>query len=88
VTSLEKALSILELVLDQGLDFSITEISQKLGMGKGTVHRKIQIFISQFGRHLRLSCGLRGVGKHRWVEEKVSAHSYKTETTNCLPLKT
>jgi len=39
VTSLEKALSILELVLDQGRDLSITEISQKLGMGKGTVHR-------------------------------------------------
>jgi DNA-binding IclR family transcriptional regulator len=39
VTSLEKALSILELVLDQGRDLSITEISEKLGMGKGTVHR-------------------------------------------------
>lgn len=39
MTSLEKALSILELVLDQGRDLSITEISQKLGMGKGTVHR-------------------------------------------------
>ncbi|MGZ3523508.1 MAG: helix-turn-helix domain-containing protein, partial [Thermodesulfobacteriota bacterium] len=39
MTSLEKALSILELVLDQDRDLSITEISQKLGMGKGTVHR-------------------------------------------------
>jgi len=39
VTSLDKALSILELVLDQDRDLSITEISQKLGMGKGTVHR-------------------------------------------------
>ena len=39
VTSLEKALSILELVLDQNRALSITEISQKLGMGKGTVHR-------------------------------------------------
>jgi DNA-binding IclR family transcriptional regulator len=39
VTSLEKALSILELVLDQSRDLSVTEISQKLGMGKGTVHR-------------------------------------------------
>ncbi len=39
VTSLEKALSILELMLDQGRDLSITEISQRLGMGKGTVHR-------------------------------------------------
>ena len=39
VTSLDKALSILELVIDQGRDLSITEISQKLGMMKGTVHR-------------------------------------------------
>lgn len=39
MTSLEKALSILELVLDEGRNLSITEISQKLGMGKGTVHR-------------------------------------------------
>jgi len=39
VTSLEKALSILELVIDQDRDLSITEISQKLAMGKGTVHR-------------------------------------------------
>ena len=39
VTSLDKALSILELVLDKDRDVSITEISQKLGMGKGTVHR-------------------------------------------------
>lgn len=39
MTSLDKALSILELVLDQGRDLSITEISQRLGMGKGTVHR-------------------------------------------------
>ena len=39
MTSLDKALSILELVIDQGRDLSITEISQKLGMMKGTVHR-------------------------------------------------
>jgi IclR family KDG regulon transcriptional repressor len=39
VTSLDKALSILELVLDQGRDLSITEISQRLAIGKGTVHR-------------------------------------------------
>jgi len=39
VTSLEKALLILELALDEGRNLSITEISQKLGMGKGTVHR-------------------------------------------------
>jgi IclR family KDG regulon transcriptional repressor len=41
VTSLDKALSIVELMLDEARDFSITEISQKLGMGKGTVHRII-----------------------------------------------
>jgi IclR family transcriptional regulator, KDG regulon repressor len=39
VTSLDKALSILELVINQGRDLSITEICQKLGMMKGTVHR-------------------------------------------------
>ena len=39
MTSLDKALSILELVIDQGRDLSITEISQRLGMMKGTVHR-------------------------------------------------
>ncbi len=39
VTSLEKALSIVELALDEGRNLAITEISRKLGMGKGTVHR-------------------------------------------------
>lgn len=39
VKSLEKALLILELMLDEGRDLSITEICQKLGYGKGTVHR-------------------------------------------------
>lgn len=39
VTSLDKALSILELLIDQGRDLSITEICSKLGMVKGTVHR-------------------------------------------------
>jgi IclR family KDG regulon transcriptional repressor len=39
VTSLEKALLILELLIDRDRDLSITEISQKLGMVKGTVHR-------------------------------------------------
>ncbi len=38
-TSLDKALDIIELVLDQGRDLSITEISERLAMGKGTVHR-------------------------------------------------
>jgi IclR family KDG regulon transcriptional repressor len=39
VTSLDKALSIIELVLDQDRDLSITEMSERLRMGKGTVHR-------------------------------------------------
>ena len=39
VKSLEKALLILELMIDEGRDLSITEICQKLGYGKGTVHR-------------------------------------------------
>ena len=39
VTSLEKALSILELAIDEGRNLGVTEISRKLGMGKGTVHR-------------------------------------------------
>jgi DNA-binding IclR family transcriptional regulator len=39
VTSLEKGLLILELMSDQGRNLSLTEISQKLGLGKGTVHR-------------------------------------------------
>lgn len=36
---MEKALSILELMIDEGRDLSITEMSQTLGYGKGTVHR-------------------------------------------------
>jgi IclR family transcriptional regulator, KDG regulon repressor len=39
VTSLDKALSIIELLLDQDRDLSITEMSERLRMGKGTVHR-------------------------------------------------
>jgi DNA-binding IclR family transcriptional regulator len=39
VKSLEKALLILELLIDKGQNLSITEICQSLGYGKGTVHR-------------------------------------------------
>jgi DNA-binding IclR family transcriptional regulator len=39
VKSLEKALLILELMIDEGRDLSITEIGQRLGYGKGTIHR-------------------------------------------------
>ncbi len=64
VTSLEKALSILELVLDQDRALSITEISQKLGMGKGTVHRilstlKARKFFQQDSKTKRYGLGVR-----------------------------
>lgn len=39
VKSLEKALLILELMIDKGRSLSISEICQNLGYGKGTVHR-------------------------------------------------
>ncbi|PKN61267.1 MAG: hypothetical protein CVU57_30465 [Deltaproteobacteria bacterium HGW-Deltaproteobacteria-15] len=63
-TSLDKALSIIELVLDQGRDLSITEISEKLAMGKGTVHRilstmKEHRFIQQDGRTKLYGLGVR-----------------------------
>jgi IclR family transcriptional regulator, KDG regulon repressor len=64
VTSLEKALSIIELALDEDRDLSITEISQKLGMGKGTVHRvlstlKAKKFFQQDGKTKMYSLGVR-----------------------------
>ena len=45
VTSLDKALLILELLIDQGRDLSITEICQKLRMVKGTVHRVLATLV-------------------------------------------
>ncbi|MGO9116658.1 MAG: helix-turn-helix domain-containing protein [Desulfomonilaceae bacterium] len=39
VTSLQKALSVLDLLIDQDRALSVTEISHKLGLAKGTVHR-------------------------------------------------
>lgn len=64
VTSLDKALLILELVIDQGRDLSITEISQKLGMVKGTVHRVLSTlaarkFIQQNSRTKMYGLGVR-----------------------------
>jgi DNA-binding IclR family transcriptional regulator len=47
VTSLDKALLILELVIDQSRDLSITEICQKLGMMKGTVHRVLSTLVAR-----------------------------------------
>ncbi len=64
MTSLEKALLILELVLDQDRALSITEISQKLGMGKGTVHRILSTltarkFFQQDSKTKRYGLGVR-----------------------------
>lgn len=39
VKSLEKALLILELLIDEGRNLSLTEICNRLGYGKGTAHR-------------------------------------------------
>jgi IclR family transcriptional regulator, KDG regulon repressor len=47
VTSLDKALSVLELLIDQGRDLSITDICQKTGMVKGTVHRVLATLVAR-----------------------------------------
>jgi len=39
VTSLDKALSILELMMQEGTSVPLVQISRKSGLGKGTVHR-------------------------------------------------
>ena len=64
VTSLDKALSVLELLIKQGRDLSITEISQKLGMMKGTVHRVLSTltarkFIQQNSKTKMYGLGVR-----------------------------
>jgi IclR family transcriptional regulator, KDG regulon repressor len=64
VTSLDKALSILELAISRGRDLSITEISQELGMMKGTVHRLLSTltmhkFIHQNDKTKRYGLGVR-----------------------------
>jgi IclR family transcriptional regulator, KDG regulon repressor len=64
VTSLDKALSILELLINQGRDLSITEICQRLGMVKGTVHRVLSTlvarkFIQQNGKTKMYGLGVR-----------------------------
>jgi DNA-binding IclR family transcriptional regulator len=47
VTSLDKALLVLELLINHGRDLSITEICQKLGMVKGTVHRVLSTLVAR-----------------------------------------
>jgi len=64
VTSLQKALSILELMIDQGRDLSITEISRSLNLGKGTVHRilstlKDRRFVQQDSNNKMYGFGVR-----------------------------
>ena len=65
----------------------ITSILQELDFKHPPVLEKVQMSISQVDWHLRLSCGLRGIGNHVCVEEEASAHSYTTETTNYFPVK-
>jgi IclR family KDG regulon transcriptional repressor len=62
VTSLDKALSILELVIDQGRDLSITEICQKLGMMKGTVHRVLSTLVARKFIHQNSRTKMYGLG--------------------------
>jgi IclR family transcriptional regulator, KDG regulon repressor len=47
VTSLDKALLVLELLIDQGRDLSITDICRKTGMVKGTVHRVLATLVAR-----------------------------------------
>ena len=64
VTSLEKALSVLDLLIEQDRALSITEISHKLGLAKGTVHRilttlKVRRYVQQHNDTRLYSLGLR-----------------------------
>ncbi len=64
VTSLEKALSVLDLLIDQDRAISVTEISHKLALGKGTVHRilntlKVRRYVQQHNDTKLYSLGLR-----------------------------
>jgi DNA-binding IclR family transcriptional regulator len=64
VTSLEKALSVLDLLIEQDRALSLTEIGHKLGLGKGTVHRilntlKVRRYVQQHNDTKLYSLGLR-----------------------------
>ena len=64
VTSLAKALSVLDLLIDQDRGLSVTEISHKLGLAKGTVHRvlstlKVRSYVQQHNDTRLYSLGLR-----------------------------
>ena len=62
VKSLEKALLILELMIDKGRNLSITEICQDLGYGKGTVHRMLGTLREHNFVHQHQSTKLYGLG--------------------------
>ena len=62
VTSLDKALSILELVINRGRDLSVTEISQELGMTKGTVHRVLSTLTARKFVHQNSKTKMYGLG--------------------------
>jgi IclR family transcriptional regulator, KDG regulon repressor len=62
VTSLEKALSIVELAIDEGRNLGVTEISRKLGMGKGTVHRILNTLTARKFFYQDKSTKLYGLG--------------------------
>ena len=62
VTSLDKALLVLELLIDRGRDLSITEICQKLGMVKGTVHRIISTLAARKFIHQNSKTKMYGLG--------------------------
>ncbi len=64
VTSLEKALSVLDLLIDQDRGLSVTETSHRLGLAKGTVHRilntlKVRGYVQQHNDTRLYSLGLR-----------------------------
>lgn len=66
IKSLDKALTILELIVSEGRELSITEISQRLGMGKGSVHRflstlKSHKFVQQDAASKEYSVGVRAL---------------------------
>ncbi len=63
VKSLDKALSILKLMIDERQDQSLTEIDKKLNLGKGTVHRMLDTlranqFVRQDPMTLKYGLGL------------------------------
>jgi len=66
VKSLDKALSILELMIETGDDLAISEIARRLEFGKGTVHRilstlKARKFVQQDRETQKYGLGIRAL---------------------------